>query len=159
MFITMMKLVCTLLCLILMSSVSLGLTAGSVDLRYQSCAQQALRKKSPPERDHAKLICLEKVKGISFEKCLSEAEKMEYLSTTQEALKSCYYGRPQIWNSKSCLEVSRRLYTSLDRDNMRLDCFSQMESKQVSRANCLRVTQAFEQSHYRERFKQVCQEK
>ncbi len=159
MFITMMKLVCTLLCFIFVSSVSFGLTAGSADIRYQSCAQQALRKKSPPERDHAKSICLDRIKGISLKKCLREAEKMEYLLTTQEALKSCYYARPQIWNSKSCLEVARRLYTSLDRDNMRLDCLSQMESKQISRASCLRVTQAFEQLHYRERFEQVCQEK
>ena len=155
----MMKLVYTLLWFIFMSCVSFGSTAGTADLRYQTCAKQALRKKSPPERDQAKLICLDKMKGISFSKCLSEATKMEYLSTTQEAIKSCYYRRPQIWNAKSCLEVARRLYTSLDRDNMRLDCLSQLESKQVSRASCLRVTQAFEQLHYRERFEQVCQEK
>ncbi len=159
MFITMMKLVCTLLWFIFMFSVSLGSAAGTADLSYQSCAQQALRKKSPPERDHAKLTCLERVRGISFSKCLSEARKMEYLSSTQEALKSCYYGRPNIWNAKSCLEVARRLYTSLDRDNMRLDCLSQLESKEISRASCLRVTRSFEQLHYRERFEQVCQEK
>lgn len=154
-----MKLASTLIWFIFVSSVSFGYQADSVELRFQSCSKQALRKKTPPDRDNAKFICLGKFKGISLSQCLKEAGKMEYLLNSQEALKSCYYSRPQLWNVKRCLDVAKMLHTSIDRDNMRLDCVSQIELQQISQDNCLKVSQSFEQLHYKERFKQACQEK
>ncbi len=84
---------------------------------------------------------------------------MEYLTNSEEALKSCYYARPQAWGARNCLNVAKKLHTTLDRDSMRLDCISQLESLQNSgNKSCLIISEAFEQLHYKERFKQVCQE-
>lgn len=153
-----MKLVCTLLWFIFMSSTGFGAQADSVNLAFKSCLRHSLHKNSPPDRDNAKFICLERFVGIPLDTCLNEAMKMEYLSNSQEALKSCYYSRPRIWNARRCLDVAKKLHTISERDNMRMDCFSQLESERMSRVKCLMITESFEQLHYKERFKQVCQE-
>jgi hypothetical protein len=157
-----MKLGCTLLCFIFMSAVALAASSetrvNASELHFRSCLKQSMRKNSPPERDDSKLICLEKFVGVTLSSCLGEAKKLEYLTNSEEAYKTCYYSRPQVWNTRNCLDVAKKLHTFIDRDGMRLDCFSQLESQQTSRKNCLMVAVSFEQLHYRERFKQVCQE-
>ena len=151
-----MKLGCTLLWIIFVSSVGLAAEVKTADLQFRTCVKQALRKNSPPDRDNAKIICLEKFVNIPLSICLDEAKKMEYLTNTEEAYKSCYYSRPQMWTARNCLAVAKRLHTLDDRDSMRLDCFNELESQQPSKKNCSMVSESFEQLHYKERFKQVC---
>ncbi len=153
-----MKLVCTLLWFTFVSSISLSKELKTIDLRFKTCLKQALVKNSPPDRDSSKMICLDKFVGIPLSSCLNESKKLEYLTNSEVALKNCYYSRPQSWSASNCLDVAKKLHTVLDRDNMRLDCFSQLESQQPSRKNCLMVSKSFEQSHYKERYQQVCQE-
>ena len=153
-----MKLGCTLLWIIFMSSVGFAAQVNPLDLQFRACVKQALRKNSPPDRDNSKIVCLEKFVGIPFSTCLIEAKKMEYLSTSEEAYKSCYYSRPKMWSARNCLNVAKKLHTLADRDSMRLDCFSELESQQASKKDCLMVSESFEQLHYKERFKQVCQD-
>lgn len=153
-----MKLGCTLLWIIFVSSIGFGANLKAVELHFHTCLRQALRKSSPPARDNAKFICLEKFVSIPFSSCLKEARRMEYLSNSEEALKSCYYSRSLVWNTRNCLNVAKKLHTVIDRDRMRLDCFSQLDAQQMSRKNCLLISESFEQTHYKERFKQVCEE-
>lgn len=143
--------------MIFLPVMGMGAENASKEILFKSCLKQSLRKNSPPQRDNAKFICLEKFVSIPLSLCLHEAEKMEYLSNTQEALKSCYYSRSQEWNPRNCLAVAKKLHTFIDRDNMRLDCFSQLESQRNTEKNCLMILESFEQLHYKERFKQVCQ--
>lgn len=143
---------------IFVSSVSFGLPTETSDLSFRTCLRQGLRKNSPPDRDNAKLICLEKFTSISLLTCSLEAKKMEYLSNTEKALKSCYFSRPRAWNTMNCLNVAKKMSLMTDRDNVRLDCFSQLELQQMSRKNCFKIYNSFEQMHYKERYQQVCQE-
>lgn len=154
-----MNLGCTLLWFIFVSSVSFGATLKNTDLYFKTCLRQALHKNTPPDRDNAKKICLNKFVEIPLSSCLVEAKKMEYLTNSEEALKSCYYARPHAWSAKNCLNVAKKLHTTLDRDSMRLDCLSQLESLQnTGNKSCLIISESFEQLHYKERYKQVCQE-
>ena len=144
----------------LVSSVSLGAITPSPMVLLQSCLKQSLRQNSPPDRDNARFVCLEKFVKVPLSVCEKEAQKMEYLTNTEEALKNCYYSRPESFNTRNCLDVAKKLHTSLDRDSMRLDCMSALESQIESskNKNCLMIANSFEQLHYKERFKQVCQE-
>jgi hypothetical protein len=147
---------CKLLWILFVSSVCFGSGANSADLHFRSCLKQALRKNSPPERDNARSFCLEKFGSVSLSTCSNEATKMEYRSNSEEALKNCYYARPQEWSARSCLNVAKKLLTMLDRDNMRLDCFSQLESQDNNTKNCTMISESFEQPEYEKRYKQVC---
>ncbi len=157
MFSQLMKLVCKLLLIIFVSSVGFGANPKIQDRSLKVCLKQAMNQKNPPDRDNAKLFCLEKFSGASFSTCLDEAKKLEYLTNSQEALKSCYFSRPKIWSARNCVGVAKQLHTIVDRDSMCLDCISQLEARQISFINCMKISDSFEQLHYKERFEQVCQ--
>jgi hypothetical protein len=152
-----MKLGCMLMLLIFLSSVSFGALTKPIDLLFKTCLRQSLQKSSPPDRDNARFVCFEKFPHTPFSTCLDEAKKMEYMSNAEEAMKNCYYSRPQVWSARNCLDVAKKLHTALERDDMRLDCFSEFQA-QGTQSTCSMIANSFEQTYYKERFKQVCQD-
>ncbi len=152
-----MKLGFTLLWFICLSSIGFGYEAKALDYRFKVCLKQALKKNTPPDRDNAKLICLEKFKTIPFSICSQEAMKMEYLVNSQEALQNCYFSRPQMWTTRRCLAVAEKLHTALERDSMRLNCVDQLEQQRRDWRTCKKISDAFEQTHHKERVRQTCE--
>jgi hypothetical protein len=152
-----MKLVCMLMWVVLLSSLGFAAVPKSVHLEFKSCLSAALKKISPPQRDNAKFICLEKFKGISFSTCFKEARKMEYITNSEEAKRLCYYSKPLAWSVGNCLGVAKSLHTILDRDAMRLDCLEQLGNQfRMTQVSCLKIAKSLEQAHHKERFVEAC---
>lgn len=129
----------------------------SKTLELKSCLKNSLKNATPPSRDHARQNCLEDHLKVSLNVCLSEAQKMEYLTNEQAALKSCYYTRPAVGTLKSCFGVAKKLHSLSDRDGMRLDCISTYGLPSSS-SGCLKAANSFEQTQYKNRFLSTCLE-
>lgn len=142
---------------VLFLGIGFSVSAAKTDKTFPLCLQGALIPPTPQQRDEARQACLRRFINISLSKCLDEARRMEYLFNEQEALKMCFYIRPQAWNLPNCFDVAKKLHTRADRDGMRLECFTQMDLP-IDKKSCLKLAKSFEQRQHEMRFVSTCSE-
>lgn len=129
------------------------------EIKYQTCIQASLKKKTPQERDLARFECIDKKwpSHFTFSSCVLESSKFEYLMNEELSLKNCFYTKSSPSNIKNCLTVANRLHSVDERDDMRLRC-AITNSAYKNKLTCYKVAESLEQIHLIKKFNPLCYE-